>query len=338
MKADKLMDAMGMIDDELILEAKHPVSKSKHFSFKRYALFAAVLLLCIALAVPALAATNTGHAYDILYAVSPAIAQSLKPINMSCEYNGIKMEVISADINDDSANIYISMQDLTGNRIDKTIDLFDSYSINKPFSCSSCCQFVDYNDNSKSATFLINITQWDNKKITGDKITFSVLKFLSGKEKFDDLLPQIDLTKISSDPNTQQNVDIRGIGNFDASNPEGPAAFLLSQEELRFSPTPGVEITACGYIDGMLHVQAHYDDILNTDNHGYVYLKNSDGHEIQCLQNIAFWGEDRSGSYEEYIFDISQDELKNYRFYGTFWTCDGATEGNWQVTFPLENK
>lgn len=35
----------------------------------------------------------------------------------------------------------------------------------------------------------------------------------------------------------------------------------------------GVTLTGYGFVDDMLHVQLRYDDILNTDNHGYVYLK-----------------------------------------------------------------
>jgi hypothetical protein len=70
----------------------------------------ASLAVCFTLAVPAMAAADVQVAYEILYAVSPKIAQELKPVRMSCEDDGIKMEVISAYINGDKAEIYISMQ------------------------------------------------------------------------------------------------------------------------------------------------------------------------------------------------------------------------------------
>lgn len=50
------------------------------------------------------------------------------------EYSGIKMDVVSADI-------YITMQDLTGNRIDSTTGLNNNYSINHPFGGSASCYF-----------------------------------------------------------------------------------------------------------------------------------------------------------------------------------------------------
>ncbi len=51
-------------------------------------------------------------AYEILYAVSPKIAQEFKPVRMSSEDNGIKMEV----------------------------------SINRPFSSSATCEMISYDE------------------------------------------------------------------------------------------------------------------------------------------------------------------------------------------------
>jgi hypothetical protein len=44
----------------------------------------ASLAVCFTLAVPAMAAADVQVAYEILYAVSPKIAQELKPVRMSC--------------------------------------------------------------------------------------------------------------------------------------------------------------------------------------------------------------------------------------------------------------
>jgi len=40
------------------------------------------------------------------------------------------------------------------------------------------------------------------------------------------------------------------------------------------SPVDGVTLTGIGYVDGRLHVQAYYADILKTDNHGSISLVN----------------------------------------------------------------
>ena len=93
----------------------------------------------------------------------PSTAQFFKPIQKSCEDNGIKMQVEAAYIHDNAAEIYITMQDLIGERIDETTDLFDSYSINRPFSSAAGCTLVGYDAKTKTATFLITISEFDNK-------------------------------------------------------------------------------------------------------------------------------------------------------------------------------
>ena len=105
------------------------------------------------------------------------------------------------------------------------------------------------------------------------------------------------------------------------------------------SPVDGVTLTGIGYVDGRLHVQVYYADILKTDNHGSISLVNREtGEQIECDGSAAFFDSKRAGSYEDYIFTgIEADALGTYALYGTFVTSAGPVEGNWSVTFPLEN-
>lgn len=153
MRADPLLDAIGMIDGATIQAARTYTVKRR--PYRRYAALAAAAVLCVLLTVPALAFAGVAPAYEVLYAISPAIAQTLKPVQLSCEDNGIRMEVISAAVQGNRADIYISIQDLTGDRIDETVDLFDSYQINRSFDGSATCQLASYDAQRKEATFLI---------------------------------------------------------------------------------------------------------------------------------------------------------------------------------------
>ncbi len=342
MKREDISHSVGNISIRHIQEAEsYPFqnfsSKRKRFSTKKIATLVASVALLFILAVPGLAAADVQAAYEILYAVSPKIAQGLKPVRMSCEDNGINMEVISANIKGDTAHIYISMQDMTGERIDGTTDLYDSYSINRPFSSSATCERISYDEETNTATFLITITQMGQEKIGGKKITFSVAKFLSKKQEYHDKIMQIDLSTVSLSPKTQSDVNIRGgssSGNI--SEKHEYVDYLTATSEGSFSPVEGVTVTGAGFIDGKLHIQAYYENIFETDNHGYVYLVNANGDEIQSEASVSFWDSERSGSYEEYIFDIAPSEINNYQLYGNFWTCNSLTKGDWQVTFPLE--
>lgn len=336
MRADPLLEAIGSIDDTTIQAARmHKVKRRPH---RRYAALAAAAVLCILLTVPALAFAGVNQAYEVLYAISPAIAQTLKPVQMSCEDNGIRMEVISAAVQGNRADIYISMQDLTGERIDETVDLFDSYQINRPFDSSATCRLVSYDAQQKAATFLISITQWDKKDIGGDKVTFSVQEFLSGQQMFEGPLPRLDLSSATQSPDTQTGIDIRGWSQPDGARMDAEAMPVLTrQAALRFSPVPGVQVTAMGYIDGKLHIQTHYDNILETDNHGYVYLKNADGEVIYNSASVSFWDEAHNGSYDEAVFDVPAEGFSGYQVCGAFWTGAKLTKGSWQVTFSLED-
>lgn len=332
-----MLDAIGMIDGATVQAAR--TRKVKRRTHRRYAALAAAAVLCILLTVPALAFAGVNQAYEVLYAISPAIAQTLKPVQMSCENNGVRMEVISAAVQGDRADIYISMQDLTGDRIDETVDLFDSYQINRPFDSSATCRLVSYDAQQKAATFLISITQWDKRDIGGDKVTFSVREFLSGRQLSEGPLPQLDLPSATQSPDTQTGIDIRGWSQPDGTRMDVESIPVLArQDDLLFSPAPGVQVTAIGYVDGKLHIQTHYDNILETDNHGYVYLKNAEDEVIYADFSISFWDEAHSGSYDEEVFDIPAEGSSGYQVCGAFWTGAKLTKGNWQVTFSLEDK
>ncbi|MBO5056191.1 MAG: DUF4179 domain-containing protein [Lachnospiraceae bacterium] len=305
--------------------------------WKRWGAVAACICLCLCSSVPVLAAANNEFAYELLYAVSPSIAQKLKPVSVSCEDNGIKMEVIAANIEGTNAAILVSMQDIAGDRLDETTDLFDSYSIHTPYAQSGGCFLVEYDAETKTAFFMVTIEQMNQVLIPGDKITFSVSEVLSGKEHNDIELTDIDLKNAPLINEFMVNPDIRGLSGMDLDSfDENNLQLMGPNEEAGIVLEEGATLTGYGIVDGKLHVQIRYSNILETDNHGYVYLKNRSGEVLHCQYSAAFWNADKTDSYEEYIFDVSSNELKNYEIWGEFWTCSGASiEGNWQVTFPL---
>ena len=287
MNAKKFSDAMSELDNKYIDEALNYKKKVKKPIWIKWGAMVASLLLVFTMSVPALAAADFGPAYNLLYKVSPAIAQKLKPVSMSCEDNGIKFEVISAYVEGSEAKIFISVQDIDGDRIDETTDLFDSFSINTPFDCSSSCENISYDTETKTATFLISISQWNEKDIIGEKITFCVREMLSNKQEYDAILTDLDLTQISATPKTITPTQIWGGGGTNYNEMENNFQALKTTGIL-CSPIAEVDITAMGYVDGKLHIQVKYEDSLETDNHGYIYFKNDKGEEIQCLANIAF--------------------------------------------------
>lgn len=298
----------------------------------------AAVLVCLALAVPAfampaLAADPDGYA--LLYSISPAAAQFFKPVNRSDEDNGIRLTVDSVYLHSDTVEIYVSLQDLTGDRLDETTDLFDSYRINRGFDCSATCSLAGYDAQTRTARFLISITSFDGQDIEGDKLTFSLNRLLTGKTETEGAVTGLDLAAVQAEPATQQVTRRGGSGiAAEAGGSGAETRTALVPTGTLAAPAPGVAITAMGYVDGLLHIQVLYENILETDNHGQLWLDNG-VEKLECLGSLSFFAENGSDSYEDYYFDVTPAQLADCTLYGSFVTADTLIEGGWEITFPL---
>lgn len=335
------------IEDEYLSEAMdyvkgYKVRKERLFILlgRMAARVAIIIVIAFSSLSIAVAAGNV-PAYNLLYSLYPDIAAKLMSVNASCEDGGIRMEVEGVSINGNFAYVYISMQDLEGKRIDESIDLFDSYSIHTNADEISGCTLVDFDKQNRKAMFLITVQNMDDTPIEGEVMIFSVSKFLSGKSEMRGELTQIYLNSLSSVTETQaeEDLNIRGRSYTDGEAAEEMTKKYLCVDSTKsFVPTPGVTVTNYGFINDKLHVQVHYEDITQFDNHGYIYLTRSNTKKVLPKCSIAFWDEEKKGSYEEYIFDINSNELKECQIYGHFFTCQNLVTGNWKVKFAIENR
>lgn len=350
MNGDKIMEAIGMIDDEIIAEAKKPVKK--RFGAKKVLALVAALIIIFAFAVT----SNAVKPFiRNLFKDTKQFVEMLKPVNVSCISEGIEMKVISANVAGSEAYIYISMQDLEGNRIDDSFDLYDSYSISRSFDGYGTCEKVDFDKETGIITFLVTVGSNNGKNIKNGKITFSVKESLGGKITFNSYIDEIDLKKFVLSSETKQITSRRGAG-YDGT--EEMKKFVDNLESLvpkgkLASPFPGVTITAIGYVDGKLHIQLLYENIGETDCHGSVRLVNKEGKKIRSFCSVSFWDENGNAeiqknlfgkeyiqyfdSYDEQVFEISPEELKNCRLFGEFSSHTEYIEGNWSVTFDIKN-
>lgn len=324
----------------------------------RGVLTAAAACVCVFIGLPALAA-NVEPIYGLMYNISPELAQSFRLVQKSDEYQGIRMEVVSVCVDEDEIRAYITLQDMEGDRIDETTDLFDSFSINTPFPGYGSGGYspVDFDEETGIATFLVTLGDFpeeDGKTqdISGKKITFSVREFISKKAEYDDLEVPVSWSEVQSEPETtilhrrggsysnmisREHYDAEGnyLGTLD-----GYAEFLLPGEPEESFSVDGLQLTGMGYINGMLHIQTAAPDILENDNHCELFLVDKEGNKRLYDYKInAFGGteETENTDYQDCIFDISPEELENYTLHGHFVTSGFHIKGYWSVTFPLEN-
>jgi hypothetical protein len=330
---------------------------------------AAAVCLCIALALPVMAATIPSF-NRLVSLVSPQIAQKLQPIELVSVSNGIRMEVVAAMNDDDTVVVYLTMQDLTGNRIDESMNLLAGFSISGANMLTS--EIVDFDAKTKTATLRLMGSGGD--QLEGQKVTVRINSFMSGKNVYREVDPGVDLTALLQNPETTalaMNNSPGGGGKlypsgdgarwtvslpqapettvFDMNNSPGGGGELypilreqgtievLKKDALRI-PLPGIdfaEISNIGRVDGRLHVQVRWS-CDGVENNGYLYLTDAAGNMIYPSNVSLNYKAEGTSKYEENIFELDKTELGGLKLKGYFVSYDRQTEGNWQTTFKIE--
>lgn len=352
--------------EELInttLERTKKIEKSNTkivYKHRKLLIAAAIICLCAILATTPVFAAANDFVYTVMYQISPQMAQFFTPVQKSCESNGVEMSVLACYIHDDTAEIYVSMRDTGANVVDEKLDLNDSYSINTPFDSSAHCERVDYDESTKTATFLITVSQWGEQDIVGDKLTFSVRSLLYGKNAYEDYVVPIDLSKVDKTPKTQkQYVQLENIT-------DAAMEMLAEQDTYKDATDFGkMSFSGIGYVDGCLHIQMKYEDYTENDNHCWMYLhdkredfpkyRNDDlldgytahglyeSNDLYTEYSVCWY--DGNVRYDETVIEPNSDysfeefvnEISNYEIVGDFYTTNDAYHGNWKITFPIEN-
>ena len=95
----------------------------------RIVIAVAAALACVTTAL----AANQEAVLRVLYQLAPGVAAYMQPVNLVSEEQGIRMEVVSADVDGSEAGVYLTLTDLEGGRFGDTApDLFDSWSLEYP--------------------------------------------------------------------------------------------------------------------------------------------------------------------------------------------------------------
>ena len=340
MKADTFINAVGNIDDRH-LDVEVPAKSITVRRWKKALISLAAAAALVTLPLPTMTAFGVEPAYQALYKIAPSVAQTFKPVQKSCEDKGIEMTVISAEKNGSEASFYLAMHDKDGVYPDGEWDLFDSYYLNVPKDMWGTCSFSEYDAETDTTYFVVDVGTMDGSSISKGKVTFSVGSMLLGKEKTQGKIEGIDMNNIPYEPQTcTLDPDIfRGYSDTDRDE-LSRKAFLTLPDKPLCTPADGISIMNVGYFDGALHVLMKYDDILHTDDHGWVHLTDKDGNEIgddaETSETYDYWDDTRTDSYCEQVIKVDYDKLGEYTMYGNFTTSKDYISGKWQVTFPLE--
>ncbi len=321
-------------------------TKRKPRRLRRIVTLAVAAAIAMGCVTPALAA-HVPEVYQALYAISPAAAQALMPVNKVCEDQGVRMEVVSAFVEGDTAGVYLTLTDTTGKLFGNSApDLYDSYSLHYPARIGqlSHCHLVEYDAAAAAATYYIEIANVGGEQYIGDKFTFSCRQLLIGRQKQAGVAVSYDLSYVPLAPQTAVH-PINGASSIEAMPAEvgqqisnGGYDFLVPQGTLWQSDDGIFSLTAAGYADGYLHLQYAASQPLARDNHAELFLHAPDGTQIWHEYTVSYNDYENDISYTDFVYPVCYEDLPGCALSTDMYTTDARMEGNWQVTFRLESK
>lgn len=323
---------------------------------------AAGLFCCLSLSSVSVLAANSSNILRLVERFSPELAQWFLPVGKASEDQGIRMAVEAIYVDGKKAEVYVSMQDMEGDRVDETADLFDSYYFVGTGSATAGCSRVDYDTEENKAVFKIQIEQME-KEFDKEKFTFGVRELLGKKMNEVHEIPlenvvqeaeTLDLVNPAEYNNRINEIKANG-GDAEAENNQrrkmvqqtGGSGERVSEADKRIldvegsweCPMENFNITGMGYVNGKLHIQFEVGNILEYDRHLWPVMYDKEGSAVKPIGSMGFLREIEGErcDYDEFIFDVPYEELDNYRLEAEFWDSQFHMEGDWKVTFRLNN-
>lgn len=275
--------------------------------------------------------------------VNPEIVPILQPIESANEDNGMKMEVVAAYNDDEMAVIYMTLQDLTADRLSASTDLY-SYSLSKGGSFNA--QIIDYEEETKTATFQIRTNGGEN--MDGKKLTLKVKSLISTSTVFDRVETGIELEEIhrrspETIPLNMEHVEGGSGRMFDSWKDKGIIQVLKAEQTvIKLPDIDFMHISNIGYIDDRLHIQTKWTGE-GVDDHGYFYFADDNGNDLQIRPSTVHFGIDESGNTMfrgdviEYVFDLGELDLKDVEMNAFLVSSGKEITGDWKVEFKLKS-
>lgn len=320
---------------------------------RKRAMWAAGVLmavLCCMVSVLPVCAAKIPAFYRVIEYLSPALADSLIPIEKSSSDQGITMEVEAVNIEGNEARIIVSVRDEEGSNLDRIhgpVDLFDSYDLSS-FGSEQIvggCSFLNYDEETGRASF--EVTVLSSGRYQSDKFRFRVREILcDGSEE----TREIDLAALGSQAD-MRCVSLNGMGGIVERDdlPDSLKAISEIEDDLKQQwdvldlmrvedcAENDFTVTGAAYTDGALRLQICMGNVRHADRHVQPFLVDAAGEEQSCAFSVSWYEETDGQSYQfyEYYFIGEPEEIENSSVYGIFYDSGESVEGNWEVTFRV---
>lgn len=264
----------------------------------------------------------------------PEVADQLMPVNLSCEKDGIRLELVSGLVQDYDSWIIYSVQDMEGKYAGSRLEAICLLQASNA-AVGGETLFL-FEDEKEHKYYYCDHTTYDEPVSRADRIISVHM------DRFDvERIVKLDVAKL---------LDEHGVTSEGVLSPERlpwftregmvtpPKIKILDYKQPRLNiPVIGdVILTGVGWVDGKIHAQFHNP---NMEHNWGVSLDYDDSYWYEDLYETAEWNENGSEAmeWEETILNCDREYLEkmNAQLEVTF--IDAVVEGYWEIQVPLRS-
>ena len=325
--------------------------------------FALVLVLGMA---TALAAFNE-DINQMLYQWWPEAALALRPVNLSFEEAGIRLDVLSASVIDDEMLVTFTLTDRVGDgrRINENTECEGALSGDIVSEAGSSTELISYDPEKHQATY-VGHTEYipvsGDNFVSDNKIYINIHGISNPSTSIVDLMPLISGLDypVETVPLPVQTPVHTGYIVESSDTPVGDEypPILNPENNLKIPVAFGVELSGAGWVDGVLHIQIHdpqylidtppdsgFFEVVRVIQFLNMYNPATEEYPDEKPDSYPFhvkemgWKDNNGGIWYEYFFPFSPEEMESYRIFGEF-TQQYANyrelmNYDWTVEFPI---
>ncbi len=284
----------------------------------------------------------------------PSLVDSLVPLGLTCESDGIRLEIISAAIEKEGSLILYSLKDLTGDRVGRHAEYAPWLNISgiDYYTDGWTISSLEQNAEEHYASYAIYIPGDHLYNIKGNLncSLSSDLLFYSSKEV--DLLPLLrkyeDRTwKLVDLP--ENAIPFPDYPEYRKYAKEMDIKVLDSTDSLDIPIAENVTLDGIGYPeDGRLHIRMH---VVNNGK-----LADSSGYEYRPIFNVSAWrpfveynpseevsviewatDEDGAESWVEYAYRCTRESLNKEGLKAAVYITSSFAHGPWKIEIQTDS-
>ncbi len=287
----------------------------------------------------------------------PEKADTLRPVGLSCDSEGIRFTVEAASVDDESIDLLYSLEDLEGNRISEETHVWGAVEVMCDGAGTAELRTnggILYTPGRMSARLSHFVTDGTVLPGNNQPVTFFLDDLGLLSHTVLDLAPYLaeygDSAKAMDLDESLPNQSVYWADYVKHSSETLPSRILDVSRPLDISLNPNIRLDGIGIIDGQYHVRLRYVDnepfaeasgphrfrpvdaalflsFIPTDEH-----PSYDPCRDVCIVN---WYENEGTEPNEQEFIFSLDNGAEIPLY--IRSCSGIVDGNWKVEVPFDS-